>query len=158
MASLYPALVVMALLMPVLPVLVLVEIYFLSASLYLSFGLLNLYREFRSLRFAIYSILIIAVVLQSELAIWILSPSESSEFSIMISKVIFYLILGTSLVSLASNRGDKLRTFGLILVIGSFSALVPTPIATLLSLILLLYGCLGASRYLSKGSSATSHT
>lgn len=149
MASLYPVFVVMAVLMPLLPVLVIIEIYYIATSLYISFALLKIYRELGSVRFVIYAAIIILVVIQSELAIWLFS-SSAFKFQILISKAIFYLLLGTSLISLASKWGEKLKVLGLILVIGGFLVSFPS-LASLLGLFLLLLGCMGASKYLSKG-------
>ena len=146
MASLYPALIVMAVLMPFLPVLLIVESYFVIFSLYLSISVLGMGRSVSSIRLQIYGGLMLIVVLMGEASIWILSPSEASGFSVLLSKAVFYLLVGSTLIS----RELEVRRYGLIIVAGSVLVVFPAPVTAALGLILLLVGCFGASRSLEK--------
>ncbi len=146
MASLYPALTVMAVLMPSLPVLLIVEFYFLIFSLYLSVSILRTGRSVRSIRLQIYGALMLIVVLMGEASIWVLAPSEASGFSVLLSKAIFYLLVGSTLIS----RELGVRRYGLLIVAGSVLVVFPAPATAALGLILLLVGCFGASRSLEK--------
>ncbi len=150
MASLYPALVVIAVLMPSLPVLAIVEMYFLTSFLYLSASTYMVGRSLSSKRLIVYSALMILLLAVSELAIWIIRPSETTGLSVLLSKAVIYLLTGSSLIIMSSLlRIDGLKIRGLLVVMGSGLVVIPYPVPAIIGLILMFLGCWSSSRLIA---------
>ncbi|MDK2373331.1 MAG: hypothetical protein QI197_08150 [Candidatus Korarchaeota archaeon] len=150
MASFYPALVVIAVLMPSLPVLAIVEMYFLITFLYLSASTYMVGRSLGSRRLIAYSGLMILVLAISELAIWIAKPSETTGLSVLLSKAVIYLLTGSSLILMSSLlRISRLKIRGLVVVVGSGLVVIPYPVPAIIGLILMFLGCWSSSRLIT---------
>ncbi|GEM_PF-2835125 len=150
MASLYPVLVVVAVLMISLPVLAIVEMYFLITFLYLSASTYMTGKSLGSKRLTVYSSLVILVLAVSEIAIWIVRPSEITGLSVLLSKAVVYLLTGSSLMLLSSLlRIDRLKIQGLVVVVGSGLVVIPYPISAITGLVLMFLGCWSSSHLIA---------
>ncbi len=136
MLSLYPVFVVIATLMVTLPVLIIVEDYFLLSSLYTALTLRKISRSMKVGELSFAAALMFLVVASGELAIWMGGSSELSGFVVLLAKAIFCFMLGSSPIvfSVAARMGSGMRNCGLMVAAGSILVTVPSPITAILAL------------------------
>ncbi len=142
----YTVFILIAVLLINLSVLVIIEVYYLFSALYTTVFLWILAKREENARLRLISMLLAVMLLGGEASL-LLSISYLPGLNILALalKAIYLILLSISIIELASLKGSsKLRTYGLLTIIGSFLIIVPTGVTVIIALILLPLGLFGA--------------
>ena len=142
----YTVFILIAILLINLSVLTIIEIYYVFSALYTTVFLWILAKREGNTRLKLTSMSLAITLLGGEVSL-LLSISYLPGLNVLALalKAIYLILLSISIIELASLKGsNKLRTYGLLTIIGSFLITVPTGVTVIIALILLPLGLFGA--------------
>jgi len=142
----YTVFILIAILLINLSVLMIIEIYYVFSALYTTVFLWILAKREGNTRLKLTSMSLAITLLGGEVSL-LLSISYLPGLNVLALalKAIYLILLSISIIELASLKGsNKLRTYGLLTIIGSFLITVPTGVTVIIALILLPLGLFGA--------------